>query len=169
MGFITTKLFCNRGDDIICPTFRTTAKDAAFQRSSLLDFIALLREIFTREPPVVAKRRQTQSPISAQQHPGAQPPLPPKLENAARQTMNALPSNQQPAPPRPPPKPPKADGEISSKYDKPAPLPPQQIELERRYRDSLPLQTSEPTLKQPLANQSVPLHVRDPSWRQQGS
>ncbi|KAI9835039.1 MAG: hypothetical protein M1819_002591 [Sarea resinae] len=81
-----------------------------WDRSNLRDFLAVLREVFTREPPVVSKRH-----INESQHPANQsvsiaapplPPLPPGIGTPpSRSSHKGSTFSSSPVPPPPPPKP----------------------------------------------------------------
>ncbi|KAL2022256.1 hypothetical protein VTK56DRAFT_5866 [Thermocarpiscus australiensis] len=77
-----------------------------WDKSTILDFLAILRDVFAKEPPVVA-RQQTRPP-PPQQHtptPPPVPPLPPDLSpRPASQAQSPAPE-EVPKPPQPPPKP----------------------------------------------------------------
>ncbi|THC89808.1 hypothetical protein EYZ11_010733 [Aspergillus tanneri] len=85
----------------------------AWERSTLVDLLSILREVFAKEPPVQYKQPQPvpqypQQPVQVQAPPPL-PPLPPELESSANTLATAqnIPSPQ-PAPqtpPQPPPKP----------------------------------------------------------------
>ncbi|RAK72838.1 putative endosomal sorting complex protein TSG101 [Aspergillus fijiensis CBS 313.89] len=117
----------------------------AWERSSLVDFLLILREVFAKEPPVRYKHQslvQQRPPQSPQvQAPPPLPPLPPELESSPRRSVvtqvPSVASTQRPAqvpppPPPPPPKPgqttgPESQSQQSSpagRYDSPPPLPP---------------------------------------------
>ncbi|KAI1482983.1 UEV-domain-containing protein [Daldinia eschscholtzii] len=76
-----------------------------WDKSSLLDFIAILRDIFAKEPPVVS--RQQVRPVPQQATPApTPPPVPPLPPDMSRRTPQQVPSphTQDPRPPPPPPK-----------------------------------------------------------------
>ncbi|KAI2778528.1 UEV-domain-containing protein [Daldinia loculata] len=76
-----------------------------WDKSSLLDFIAILRDVFAKEPPVVS--RQQAPPVPQQSAPApTPPPVPPLPPDMSRQTPQQVPSPhaQDPRPPPPPPK-----------------------------------------------------------------
>ncbi|KAI9036945.1 putative endosomal sorting complex protein TSG101 [Aspergillus affinis] len=91
--------------------YQTT--DASSQRSSLVDLVSILREVFAKEPPVQYKQQQQipQRPQQPQQvqAPPPRPPLPPELgppAHAPPTTQSVLsPQPTAQAPPPPPPKP----------------------------------------------------------------
>ncbi|PYI22800.1 UEV-domain-containing protein [Aspergillus japonicus CBS 114.51] len=114
----------------------------AWERSSLVDFLLILREVFAKEPPVRYKQQplvQQRPPLSPQvQAPPPLPPLPPELESSPRRSVvtqgTSVAPTQRPAqvPPPPPPKPgqtpdPECQSQRSStagRYNSPPPLPP---------------------------------------------
>ncbi|GCB19753.1 tumor susceptibility gene 101 protein [Aspergillus awamori] len=113
----------------------------AWERSSLIDFLMILREVFAKEPPVRYKQQQ---PVQPRPPPPAQvqaqapplPPLPPELDTSINRPSpthsapNASPQVPAQVPPPPPPKPgqtpePQPQGTPSSgRYSSPPPLPP---------------------------------------------
>ncbi|KAI1736971.1 UEV domain-containing protein [Xylaria scruposa] len=79
-----------------------------WDKSSILDFLAILRDIFAKEPPVVSRQQLR----SAQQQPvpsPTPPPVPPLPPDMARPSPQPTQSTQSPHPSdlRPPPPPPK--------------------------------------------------------------
>ncbi|KAL4737735.1 UEV domain-containing protein [Aspergillus similis] len=92
----------------------------AWERSSLLDLLSILQDVFAKEPPVKYKQ-QHPLPQQAQpvQTPPPRPPLPPELSNTSTHTPSPQSSSLHPsqpasqAPPPPPPPPPKP-GQLSS-------------------------------------------------------
>ncbi|KAL1999687.1 hypothetical protein VTN02DRAFT_4161 [Thermoascus thermophilus] len=102
----------------------------AWDRSSIVDLLSILREIFAKEPPVKYKQQQMRPP-----QPPQLPPLPPEF--SARSSQTPPPPPPQPAPQMPPPPPPKpgkvqtpeqqqppAQGRYQSPPPPPPPLPP---------------------------------------------
>ncbi|KAK0665436.1 UEV domain-containing protein [Cercophora samala] len=80
-----------------------------WDKSSILDFLAILRDVFAKEPPVVARQPGGPPPPPAQQlqpaSPPPVPPLPPDLApRPSSQAQHHSPENA-PRPPPPPPKP----------------------------------------------------------------
>ncbi|KAI1404258.1 UEV-domain-containing protein [Hypoxylon fuscum] len=79
-----------------------------WDKSSLLDFLAILRDIFAKEPPVVARQQQVARSIPQQQATPAPtpPPVPPLPPDMSRQTPQqvASPHPSDSRPPLPPPK-----------------------------------------------------------------
>ncbi|KAF4156428.1 hypothetical protein CNMCM6936_005964 [Aspergillus lentulus] len=109
----------------------------AWDRSNLVDFLMILREVFAKEPPV--KYKQPQVPQGPQQAgptqiPPPLPPLPPELSPSTHRPSPTPPS----APPQPtgqvpPPPPPKPGQAVAAeqpqvpqagRYNSPPPLPP---------------------------------------------
>ncbi|KLU83696.1 ESCRT-I component [Magnaporthiopsis poae ATCC 64411] len=92
-----------------------------WDKSAILDFLAILRDVFAKEPPVIAKQQQQQQqqgPAPAQLPTATPPP------NLARPASAAHTHVQTPAPAeqRPPPPPPKGD---DPPIHRPSPVPPQ--------------------------------------------
>ncbi|KAK1148763.1 Suppressor protein stp22 of temperature-sensitive alpha-factor receptor and arginine permease [Aspergillus melleus] len=121
----------------------------AWERSSLVDLVSILREVFAKEPPVQYKQQQQipQRPQQPQQvqAPPPRPPLPPELGPAAHAspTTPSVPSPQ-PAAQAPPPPPPKPGQVVSPEQQQPStptwqnntpptipPLPPKEQDLRR--------------------------------------
>ncbi|KAI9802664.1 MAG: hypothetical protein M1825_002686 [Sarcosagium campestre] len=78
-----------------------------WDKSNILDFLSVLRDVFAKEPPVVS-RQQSQRPPEPRQSieapPPPIPPLPPELgRNPSQSSHSPLPSIPQSAPPPPPP------------------------------------------------------------------
>ncbi|KAI1357386.1 UEV domain-containing protein [Xylaria arbuscula] len=79
-----------------------------WDKSSILDFLAILRDIFAKEPPVVA--RQQLRPAQQQPTPSpTPPPVPPLPPNMTRPSPQLTQSPHTTSSPRPPPPPPKGD------------------------------------------------------------
>ncbi|KAI0908133.1 UEV domain-containing protein [Ustulina deusta] len=98
-----------------------------WDKSSILDFLAILRDIFAKEPPVVS--RQQLRPAQQQTTPSpTPPPVPPLPPDMARPTPQQTQSPHA-STPRPPPPPPKGDNlpqvlpAPAARADRP-PLPP---------------------------------------------
>ncbi|KAL2071545.1 hypothetical protein VTL71DRAFT_12780 [Oculimacula yallundae] len=98
-----------------------------WDKSNILDFLAILRDIFAKEPPVVSRQQQN-PPLRPQSQ--APPPIPPPPPGSSRPvSVSAIqsPSGQN-GPPPPPPKPTsnaqQYSGEGSSRRDSGPPLPP---------------------------------------------
>ncbi|KAI0891613.1 UEV-domain-containing protein [Annulohypoxylon nitens] len=75
-----------------------------WDKSSLLDFLAILRDIFAKEPPVVSRQQARIAP--QQQSAPTPPPVPPLPPDMSRQTPPRMPSPHTNGS-RPPPPPPK--------------------------------------------------------------
>ncbi|KUI74369.1 hypothetical protein VM1G_09682 [Cytospora mali] len=79
-----------------------------WDKSNLLDFLAIMRDIFAKEPPVIA-RGQAQRPPSVQPQatptPPPVPPLPQELSARPPSSVQSPIANGSPRPPPPPPKP----------------------------------------------------------------
>ncbi|KAK4142653.1 protein ELC [Dichotomopilus funicola] len=76
-----------------------------WDKSTILDFLAILQDIFAKEPPVVAQQQAPPPPPAQQtQTPPPVPPLPPDLASqpAARPSSSSV---EDARPPPPPPKP----------------------------------------------------------------
>ncbi|EFW18162.1 hypothetical protein D8B26_005006 [Coccidioides posadasii str. Silveira] len=141
----------------------------ASNRSTIVDFLYILREVFAKEPPVTSKQAQISRPIprQADRPPPAVPPLPPQLARPEPQP-NPSPRPAQ-IPPQLPPKPgkvvePQAAGEIPvpEKYTEPPPLPPLPDELRDPRRGFV-----QPP---PLPSQASPNHsVSHPAHQPRGS
>jgi len=99
-----------------------------WDKSNILDFLAILRDVFAKEPPVVSRQQQSAPPRP--QPTQAPPPVPPPPPGLARPTSrSAIASpNGQAGPPPPPPKPTSNAQQYSaagpSRRDSGPPLPP---------------------------------------------
>ncbi|EEQ90870.1 ESCRT-I component [Blastomyces dermatitidis ER-3] len=113
----------------------------AWDRSTIVDFLYILRDIFAKEPPVISKQHQNIRPIPPHQKatPPAVPPLPRELAKAV--SPSPPPVQQSQAPPQLPPKPgqvvePERHRDQSAqKYNQPPPLPPLPCDI-RHQRSS---------------------------------
>ncbi|CAM1501149.1 Fc.00g103110.m01.CDS01 [Cosmosporella sp. VM-42] len=74
-----------------------------WDKSNLQDFLAILTDIFAKEPPVIARQQQPRQTPAPGPTPPPVPPLPPGM--APRPTSQGPPTPEQPRPPPPPPKP----------------------------------------------------------------
>ncbi|EUC51019.1 hypothetical protein COCMIDRAFT_31586 [Bipolaris oryzae ATCC 44560] len=103
-----------------------------WDKSTLFDFLAVLRGVFAKEPPVRSRQQQPQQSAPAQQAPPPVPPPPAEWRHAAHGTTISSPSpavsNQAPAPPPKPPKPHEQQRSTPQtphdRYSQPPPLPP---------------------------------------------
>ncbi|KAH7402934.1 UEV domain-containing protein [Pyrenochaeta sp. MPI-SDFR-AT-0127] len=102
-----------------------------WDKSTLFDFLAVLRGVFAKEPPVRSKQQlQHNAPI--QQAPPPVPPTPAEWRRSQQGTPGASPSpslpNKAPAPPPKPPKPHEQSRQTPQpqhdRYSQPPPLPP---------------------------------------------
>ncbi|CEL07661.1 hypothetical protein ASPCAL10817 [Aspergillus calidoustus] len=85
----------------------------AWERSTLLDFLSILQDVFAKEPPVKYKQQQ---PIPRQvQAPPPLPPLPPELAHSSTHTPSPqMPTAHTPQPAAQPPPPPPKPGQQQS-------------------------------------------------------
>ncbi|KAH1292848.1 hypothetical protein KXV70_007635 [Aspergillus fumigatus] len=128
----------------------------AWDRSNLVDFLMILREVFAKEPPVKYKQPQVpQGPQQAgpTQTPPPLPPLPPELSlsthrpSPTHQAAPPQPTGQVPPPP-PPPKPGQAVAAEqprvpqARRYNSPPPLPPLPPKEQDLRRQSLQFQAN---------------------------
>ncbi|KAE8445642.1 hypothetical protein EG329_012939 [Mollisiaceae sp. DMI_Dod_QoI] len=122
-----------------------------WDKSNVLDFLAILREIFAKEPPVIS--RQQQAPPRPQEAP-APPPIPPLPPGVGRPAPESpAQTAEQAQPPPPPPKPTSNAQPYSavgqSRRDSGLPLPPQPNQETTRYNQ----QIAQPPNAQPHAPQ----------------
>ncbi|KAJ5651805.1 hypothetical protein N7507_009231 [Penicillium longicatenatum] len=106
----------------------------AWDKSTLVDFLSILRDVFAKEPPV--RYRQQMPPQQPQQpqiqSPPPVPPLPPGMapSPAAVQAQSPRPTAQSQTPPQLPPKPgstaahQQSPAQLADRYRSPPPLPP---------------------------------------------
>ncbi|KAG6032704.1 hypothetical protein E4U41_007165 [Claviceps citrina] len=119
-----------------------------WDKSNLQDFMSVLSDIFSKEPPVVSRAAATQLPRQPRdQAPPSLPPLPPQMVPRQSQTSQSLVSDSQPRPP-PPPKDSVSSSETArtsavSRYDSAPPLPPQVQALMPTGRHSQPLPSAQ--------------------------
>jgi len=118
------------------------------QRSSIVDLLSILREIFAKEPPVKYKQQQMRAPPQPQQTQNPPPlPLPPELSSRSNQTPPPPPPQPAPQmPPQPPPKPGKVQESeqqqppAQGRYQSPPPPPPLPPKSPDPRRESLQYQ-----------------------------
>ncbi|KAJ5538752.1 hypothetical protein N7494_008231 [Penicillium frequentans] len=106
----------------------------AWDKSTLVDFLSILRDVFAKEPPVRYRQQMPpQQPQQAQtQSPPPVPPLPPGMgpSQAAAQAQSPRPTVQTQTPPQLPPKPgsvpahQQSPAQLAERYRSPPPLPP---------------------------------------------
>ncbi|KAJ3498965.1 hypothetical protein NLG97_g726 [Lecanicillium saksenae] len=116
-----------------------------WDKSTLQDFLAILADVFAKEPPVVA--RQQRPAAQPQRAPETPPPVPPlPVEMAARPAQSSSPAQSRPpippkspqesrsssGPPLPPLPPTSPPARQPSRYDSAPPLPPQAQQTELR-------------------------------------
>ncbi|KAL1868342.1 Suppressor protein stp22 of temperature-sensitive alpha-factor receptor and arginine permease [Paecilomyces lecythidis] len=99
----------------------------AWDRSSIADFLTILREVFAKEPPVKYKQQQQMQRQQNAPTPPPLPPLPPELNPSPSPVAPAV-SNPD-TPPQLPPKPgrvqtPEQRQPVPDRYKSPPPLPP---------------------------------------------
>ncbi|KAF2014787.1 UEV-domain-containing protein [Aaosphaeria arxii CBS 175.79] len=103
-----------------------------WDKSTIFDFLAVLRGVFAKEPPVRSKQQQYNAP-DQQAAPPRPPPPPTGVQRPVEPTNIASPlsrpSSQAPAPPPKPPKPYKQNQSTpqprpEGRYSQPPPLPP---------------------------------------------
>ncbi|CZR53033.1 related to component of actin cortical patches LAS17 [Phialocephala subalpina] len=124
-----------------------------WDKSNVLDFLAILREIFAKEPPVISRQQQAPRPQQAPVPPPI-PPLPPGVGRPVSQSPTQ--TNEPARPPPPPPKPNNnpqqysAAGPSRRNSGPPLPpLPPQPNQEAPRYSQ----QVQQPSSGQPHAPQ----------------
>ncbi|OAL49086.1 UEV-domain-containing protein [Pyrenochaeta sp. DS3sAY3a] len=149
-----------------------------WDKSTLFDFLAVLRGVFTKEPPVRSKQQQPQYNAPVQQAPPPVPPTPAEWRRSMHGASGASPSpgpaNRAPAPPAKPPKPHEQNRATpqsqQDRYSQPPPLPPQppqQPQPQHQYQQGQGRSYAPPQNWQqapPPAQQSVP---RQPSYTTQ--
>ncbi|KAI4624403.1 hypothetical protein J4E83_004077 [Alternaria metachromatica] len=118
-----------------------------WDKSTLFDFLAVLRGVFAKEPPVRSRQQQPQYNAPQQQAPPPVPPPPAEWGRSVHGTPGAssspAPSNQAPAPPPKPPKPHEQNRSTPQtphdRYSQPPPLPPhppQHPQSQQSYQQS---------------------------------
>ncbi|OJJ44421.1 hypothetical protein ASPZODRAFT_71772 [Penicilliopsis zonata CBS 506.65] len=98
----------------------------AWDKSSLVDFLSILREVFAKEPPVRYKQQQQQQQQPRQPEPVQTPPPVPPLpaELASSSSPTPAPQGTTPTPPRPPKPGQAVASPAEGRYNSPPPLPP---------------------------------------------
>ncbi|RKU46714.1 hypothetical protein DL546_009083 [Coniochaeta pulveracea] len=76
-----------------------------WDKSTILDFLAILRDVFAKEPPVIS--RQQPKPVTASQPVTTPPPVPPLPPDLAPRPTSGIQNHVQDDQSRPPPPPPK--------------------------------------------------------------
>lgn len=80
------------------PDFSCLVADS-LQKSTLVDFLAILRDVFAKEPPVIARQTAARPPSTAPSATPTPPPLPPLPQELAARSRPASVVQQAPAPP----------------------------------------------------------------------
>ncbi|KAJ5818056.1 hypothetical protein N7474_003647 [Penicillium riverlandense] len=135
----------------------------AWERSTLVDFLLILREVFAKEPPVQYRQQRPPQPHPEQTNtPPPRPPLPPGVGSATIQNQSPPPQPAAQIPPQPPPKPGAAleprdpqqhqqQADLAERYRSPPPLPPK-----AQPGNMTP---SSPGIAAPPSNVPLPGHV----------
>ncbi|KAJ2905521.1 hypothetical protein MKZ38_005165 [Zalerion maritima] len=130
-----------------------------WDKSALFDFIAILRDVFAKEPPVKAKARGPPQAAQPQAAPPPIPPLPPDLApRPASQVQSPAPTSGQQGPPPPPPK---WNGEPLQQHASPTPGPSQQARP-----PSLPPLPPKQNSQSPAGHQPAAGHGGQPGYQQ---
>ncbi|GAP85764.1 putative ESCRT-I component [Rosellinia necatrix] len=149
-----------------------------WDKSTILDFLAILGDVFAKEPPVVTRQppRPAQQQSSPSPTPPPVPPLPPDMARPAPQSTRSSQSD-----PRPPPPPPKGDSHPQTaipatnvRTEGPRSPPPPQHDVSQQsvqYNTAQPeTQATPPTNRfsrydtaPPLPPQESQLHPRPPA------
>ncbi|WQF89102.1 Putative ubiquitin E2 variant, ubiquitin-conjugating enzyme/RWD, steadiness box (SB) [Colletotrichum destructivum] len=101
---------------------------AFWDKSTILDFLAILRDIFAKEPPVIARQQPSQQHTPLHAAPPSQtygqtpPPLPPLPPDLAPRPASRPPTEAPTGSSRPPPPPPKQSGPEPSYRSPPPPI-----------------------------------------------
>ncbi|KAK3942817.1 protein ELC [Diplogelasinospora grovesii] len=94
-----------------------------WDKSTILDFLAILRDVFAKEPPVIARQQGRPTPIQQTPTPPPVPPLPPDL---APRPATQPPASAGHETSRPPPPPPKPGSRVQQPQQLASPTPPPQ-------------------------------------------
>ncbi|KAF2621137.1 UEV-domain-containing protein [Macroventuria anomochaeta] len=136
-------------------------------KSTLFDFLAVLRGVFAKEPPVRSRQPQPQYNAPAQQGPPPVPPPVPPPPAEYRRSLHGTPGpsaspGPSQGPPAPPPKPPKPYEQNrptpepqNDRYSQPPPLPPHTPQQQAQAQQ----------YQQPQRNS----YGAPPNWQQQGT
>ncbi|KAI1145155.1 UEV domain-containing protein [Nemania diffusa] len=136
-----------------------------WDKSSILDFLAILRDIFAKEPPVVSRQQLRPAQEQLAQSPTPPPPVPPLPPNMARPSPQPTqsPHANNPRPPPPPPKGhdlPQAIPTPTVRTDGPPlpPLPRQEVRQQQPswYNSNQPEQQSVPPVNRPSRYDAAP-------------
>ncbi|KAL5425979.1 hypothetical protein PMIN04_002209 [Paraphaeosphaeria minitans] len=131
-----------------------------WDKSTLYDFLAVLKGVFAKEPPVRSRASQPQYNLPAAQAP---PPVPPPPSEWRRSMQGAQTASPSPGPlsgaPPPPPKPPKP-------YEQGRPTPQPQSQHDR-YLQAPPL-PPHPAQQTPQHQDQYQQPQRNHNWQQQG-
>ncbi|KAL2682479.1 hypothetical protein Neosp_006930 [[Neocosmospora] mangrovei] len=96
-----------------------------WDKSNLQDFLAILTDIFAKEPPVISRQQARPQAPQAGPTPPPVPPLPPGMSSTSRPPTQDPHTPEQPRPPPPPPKGPQnASPTPASPHQTGPPLPP---------------------------------------------
>ncbi|KAI0109329.1 UEV-domain-containing protein [Hypoxylon sp. NC0597] len=143
-----------------------------WDKSSLLDFLAILRDIFAKEPPVVSRQQARPAPQQPAPTP-TPPPVPPLPPSMTRQAPQQTPSphTNDSKPPPPPPKSSDLPQVVSGPSTVPEgpprpPLPPLPDEVRRRSSYGVPPPTT--TTQPPPSNRLSRYDAAPPLPPQQG-
>ncbi|KAL6703892.1 Suppressor protein stp22 of temperature-sensitive alpha-factor receptor and arginine permease [Coniothyrium glycines] len=125
-----------------------------WDKSDLFNFLAVLRGVFAKEPPVRSKQQQPQPA------PQAPPPVPPPPADWRRSIQGPLGASASPGPssqsPVPPPKPPKPHEQNMPTSQSPA----------DRYSRAPPLPSQQPHSQPPYRQPQGNNHGMPPGWQQ---
>ncbi|KAL5048619.1 hypothetical protein BDW71DRAFT_177131 [Aspergillus fruticulosus] len=127
----------------------------AWERSSLLDLLSILQDVFAKEPPVKYKQQPIPQQAQPAQAPPPLPPLPPELANTSIYTPSpqspsvGLPQPASQAAPPPPPKPVQLSSPAElqqqiapARHNTPPPLPPLPPKQQNTRQPIAPVQDS---------------------------
>ncbi|KAK3316945.1 ESCRT-I component [Apodospora peruviana] len=92
-----------------------------WDKSSILDFLAILRDVFAKEPPVIASQPGRPPPLQQQTPAPTPPPVPPLPPDLAPRPSSQIQTPAHGDAPRPPPPPPKPGARAELQQPSPAP------------------------------------------------